>query len=295
MPATLRLAEWENRLEIVVVDLPADRQLDQELGAIDGTEWGRDHIKVEEDAVEDVVGCIESQGYEVENELRDDESDARADGGEQAVRCDGGEPEGNEDVAEFLDDVYGSDEPDVALPDLEACAESLKEVPAVDRVQRRIPDVGGTHLLVDVDPEGQADSRDMDDPLSEVQWLVESYHGLDVSDLRSEDGAVRFRVTRPDLRAQKGYAMAAVELAELAAEASPAEALDWWMVKRGGAGLPFGGSQSAWKEQRDVSRQIVSEHVNAVERDVDLADLPVVGHGGDPTAVAMAKWLDASE
>jgi len=81
--ATLMMHEFDSGLEIVVTDLPADRQMDADLRDTDGLEWARDHIKVDESAVVDIVETIESHGHTVNNELTECE-----DGDHEAERQD---------------------------------------------------------------------------------------------------------------------------------------------------------------------------------------------------------------
>lgn len=215
----------------------------------------------------------------------DDESEGE-------IRCDGGEEEESA-VDELFDDVLNEGESDLgdSEPNLEECATTLRQTPAVESVEENLtPAIDNAHLVVRVDPDGRTDLPSSDDPLSEVWDRIEKYHHLSAGAPKWKGGVVEIRVSHALLRGTDGYAAATLELAELAGKTSPAAALDWWMTKRA-PGLGFNDSQSDWADHRGISHQAVSGNLNEVDRGVDLRSLAAVGPGGAMLEEALSEHV----
>ena len=108
--------------------------------------------------------------------------------------------------------------------------------------------------------------------LNDVRTTAVVEHELALVDERTtDDGDLRRVYAERPIEDSRAWFRATEELIGLAAEHTPAEVLDYWIVERG-APDDRSRSQSAWARHRGSSNQRVSQNVNAVARGAEADD-----------------------
>jgi len=95
-------------------------------------------------------------------------------------------------------------------------------------------------------------------------------HELDVVEERwdDEEGHLLKMFRLNPVENSKAWYVATEELADLAADHTPAVVLDYWMLNRGSP-VPETTTQASWGEHRGVSQQAVADNLSRVEGGTD--------------------------
>lgn len=167
----------------------------------------------------------------------------------------------DEDMTEVVDRLFSKDDHRDDYPDSKI-GRAAADFAALRGVNAEVTESDGKPAVgVRIDPD--------DGDLNNVH-STKVNHELDVVEERwdGEEGYLLKLYRLNPVENSKAWYVATEELADLAADHTPAVVLDYWMLNRGSP-IPKTTTQTSWGEHRGVSQQAVADSLSRVEEDGD--------------------------